>query len=318
MRIRSIKPEFWRSDDIARLSLSARLTYIGLWSYVDDNGVGADQEAGITADLYAFDLAAAPEETLRRVRLDIATLVAHGLVVRFSDEKNRKLLYIASWDKHQRVDRASKGHQYPRPTPEMLTRPEFYVPSPAVTSSDSDTLATHSRDPRECLASDSRDPREFAGKNSPSRARAGARNQEQGARNKEQGRGSGEGGSGGEVAKIETPVKAVSPTTAARGVRGQRLPEGWMPKPEVVEAMRSEFPAITNDLLRSEHRKFRDYWIAQAGAKGVKLDWDATWRNWIRRAMENHKGSQTDTLAPADAKAARWQALKEQFDDTAE
>ena len=28
--------------------------------------------------------------------------------------------------------------------------------------------------------------------------------------------------------------------------------------------------------------KFRDYWIAQAGQKGVKLDWFATWRNWVR------------------------------------
>jgi len=28
--------------------------------------------------------------------------------------------------------------------------------------------------------------------------------------------------------------------------------------------------------------KFKDYWIAQPGQKGVKLDWDATWRNWVR------------------------------------
>ena len=33
MRIRSIKPEFWRSDDITALSLEDRLLFIGLWSY---------------------------------------------------------------------------------------------------------------------------------------------------------------------------------------------------------------------------------------------------------------------------------------------
>jgi uncharacterized protein YdaU (DUF1376 family) len=27
---------------------------------------------------------------------------------------------------------------------------------------------------------------------------------------------------------------------------------------------------------------FKDHWIAQSGQKGVKLDWDATWRNWVR------------------------------------
>ena len=29
--------------------------------------------------------------------------------------------------------------------------------------------------------------------------------------------------------------------------------------------------------------EFRDYWIAQPGQKGTKLDWFATWRNWCRR-----------------------------------
>lgn len=27
---------------------------------------------------------------------------------------------------------------------------------------------------------------------------------------------------------------------------------------------------------------FKDYWAGVAGAKGVKLDWFATWRNWVR------------------------------------
>ena len=44
MRIRSIKPEFWTSDDIADLTIEDRLLFIGLWSYVDDNGVGIDKE----------------------------------------------------------------------------------------------------------------------------------------------------------------------------------------------------------------------------------------------------------------------------------
>jgi uncharacterized protein YdaU (DUF1376 family) len=28
--------------------------------------------------------------------------------------------------------------------------------------------------------------------------------------------------------------------------------------------------------------KFQDYWISQPGQKGLKLDWFATWRNWVR------------------------------------
>lgn len=32
---------------------------------------------------------------------------------------------------------------------------------------------------------------------------------------------------------------------------------------------------------------FVDYWVGVAGAKGVKLDWESTWRNWVRRENGN-------------------------------
>jgi hypothetical protein len=65
MRIRSIKPEFWTSEDIAALDWDARLIFIGLWSYVDDNGVGRDVEKLILADL--FPLEDDPRDTLARL-----------------------------------------------------------------------------------------------------------------------------------------------------------------------------------------------------------------------------------------------------------
>ena len=34
---------------------------------------------------------------------------------------------------------------------------------------------------------------------------------------------------------------------------------------------------------------FRDYWRSQPGAKGVKLDWFGTWRNWVRRSVGDTK-----------------------------
>jgi hypothetical protein len=38
--------------------------------------------------------------------------------------------------------------------------------------------------------------------------------------------------------------------------------------------------------VETELAKFRDYWPAKPGSAGRKLDWDATWRNWIRKAVE--------------------------------
>jgi hypothetical protein len=52
--------------------------------------------------------------------------------------------------------------------------------------------------------------------------------------------------------------------------------------------MKRECPMVN---LEAEHRKFSDYWRAKAGKDSTKLDWNATWRNWIRRAAENGSNS---------------------------
>jgi hypothetical protein len=114
MRIRSIKPEFWRSDDIDKLSWHHRLIFIGLWSYVDDNGVGIDKLSNITAELFAHDLSTDPIETLSRVESALATLSTAGLVDRYTVE-NKSYLYITNWDDHQRVNNPNKP-RFPLPT----------------------------------------------------------------------------------------------------------------------------------------------------------------------------------------------------------
>lgn len=114
MRIRSIKPEFWRSDDIAALPLSARLLFVGLWSYVDDNGVGADKLPAIVADLFAHDLIADPAETLRRVDADLTQICDRGLIARY-EAGGKRLLHVSNWASHQVVRNPSLGNKYPLP-----------------------------------------------------------------------------------------------------------------------------------------------------------------------------------------------------------
>lgn len=123
MRIRSIKPEFWRSDDITNLPISTRLTFIGLWSYVDDNGVGADKIVSIVADLYADEFASNPLETLKRTSEDLERLASGGQVTRYQATHNgsrKDLLYITKWKQHQRVNHPSLGHKYPLPPADMV------------------------------------------------------------------------------------------------------------------------------------------------------------------------------------------------------
>lgn len=108
MRIRSTKPEFWRSKTIATLDWGVRLVLKGLESYVDDNGVGKDDIALIAADVFPRDLSANPRETLARLSEAISALSQAGLVVRYELD-DEELLYIDRWKLLQRIDKPARG-----------------------------------------------------------------------------------------------------------------------------------------------------------------------------------------------------------------
>lgn len=72
-------------------------------------------------------------------------------------------------------------------------------------------------------------------------------------------------------------------TTRPTKSRGSRLPPDWEPDANLLAWAKAERPDV---LLAVELAKFRDYWIAKPGQQGVKLDWPATFRNWIRSARE--------------------------------
>ena len=117
-----------------------------------------------------------------------------------------------------------------------------------------------------------------------------------------------------QIEQVEILPAMTPPATppSRSGVKGTRLPEGWMPAERTIAQIRSEFPGISDRLLHQEHLKFSDYWTGVAGQRGRKSDWDATWRNWIRRAMERHPGgfstppSGRQATKGVDGKAAGW------------
>jgi hypothetical protein len=61
--------------------------------------------------------------------------------------------------------------------------------------------------------------------------------------------------------------------------RGSRLAQDWFLSKSMGDWATKERPDLD---VRQVADQFKDYWVAQAGQKGVKLDWDATWRNWVR------------------------------------
>jgi hypothetical protein len=70
--------------------------------------------------------------------------------------------------------------------------------------------------------------------------------------------------------------------------------------------MHEQFPWVP---LRAEHAKFCDYWHGKAGQGATKMDWIATWRNWMRRAAEQTPQRNGHTIEGPDAKALDWMAM---------
>jgi hypothetical protein len=149
VRIRTIKPEFWRSDDITALSREQRLLFIGLWSYVDDNGVGIDDPRRIAADLFALEDDQKDARDFVRDGLATFSRVLHPeqttpLVERYEVD-GKRYFYVTGWERHQRIDKPGK--------------PRYPLPVDAVTSDDGPDggpdgglFATPTRESRESLA----------------------------------------------------------------------------------------------------------------------------------------------------------------------
>jgi uncharacterized protein YdaU (DUF1376 family) len=69
------------------------------------------------------------------------------------------------------------------------------------------------------------------------------------------------------------------PITNIVGARGTRLSQDWELSEDQKQFCKQERPDLDPIKISAG---FKDYWISVSGAKGVKKDWDATWRNWVR------------------------------------
>lgn len=87
---------------------------------------------------------------------------------------------------------------------------------------------------------------------------------------------------------INSSIKTEDTTPLKRGnvSRGTRLPETWNPSESLWTWGKTKLP---EDALRFETAAFKDYWAAQPGSKGVKLDWDKTWKTWVREAVRRRE-----------------------------
>jgi hypothetical protein len=79
--------------------------------------------------------------------------------------------------------------------------------------------------------------------------------------------------------ETETETKRETETEAKKSTRGSRLSADFVLPKEWADWAKQERPDLD---LRSVGEQFKDYWSAKAGSGSTKLDWQATWRNWVR------------------------------------
>lgn len=109
-RIRTIKPEFFTSEDIVALDPMARLLYIAIWCE-------ADKEGRLRWKPDTFKMRYLPADNIDIDSLCDA-LVTRGLVVLYGEG----YAYIPSFKEHQHINPREKASSLPDPSIEKTTR----------------------------------------------------------------------------------------------------------------------------------------------------------------------------------------------------
>lgn len=106
-RIRSLKPEFWTSEQIAECSTNARLLFIGMWTFSDDAGIHKASLKRLKMEVFPSD--AFDTDTISQL---VSELIEAGLVEGY--EVNGSAYWrVTGWTKHQRIDQPTYRHPLP-------------------------------------------------------------------------------------------------------------------------------------------------------------------------------------------------------------
>jgi hypothetical protein len=98
-RIRSIKPEFWSSEQVMECARDTRLLFIGLWNFVDDAGRMSFSPKQIKALIFPSD-----DLSVGQVTDMLEELCDRGLIETY-EVSDKRYLAVTGWKKHQRIDK---------------------------------------------------------------------------------------------------------------------------------------------------------------------------------------------------------------------
>lgn len=317
-RIRSIKPDFWTDTLIVQLPHVTRLLYIALWNVADDHGYLLDEPERIAMEVM-------PREPAGIVDASVQLLAAAGRLEWFVDDDGRSYYRVAKWEDHQRVDHPAKSKIFRESSRKLAIplsarravaekygcqpgevkdaacfycgapgsvhwwkladgRPSGWVVFPGLELDHLESEAAGGETSKENIVLACRACNRGKGKKHwldffSSQFFASPRETARSLAPEVEGKG-----------KERKGTKPSSP-------KGSRLPADWRLSTEQIEWAIGAQPSWDAEHALLIGEGFRDYWTARPGKESYKLDWEATWRTWVRRSDPKRGGkpAQTDT-----------------------
>ena len=89
---------------------------------------------------------------------------------------------------------------------------------------------------------------------------------------------------------IETDIDIKKDTNVSQK-KACRLPDAFQPDFSFAREQ-----GLTEQEAQYEFECFRDYWNAKSGKDAAKSDWQATWRNWIRKSIKYEENRHASTV----------------------
>lgn len=114
-RIRTIKPTFFRSRSVKRLSQNAKLVWIGLWNLADDEGRLLDELGILAGDLWSLSLSESKLNAALKELDDEARIIRYEVA-------GHRYIQITNWSEHQRINRPADSLLPPVPITERSVK----------------------------------------------------------------------------------------------------------------------------------------------------------------------------------------------------
>lgn len=105
-RIRTVKPEFWTSEQVMDCSTTARLAFIGMWNFCDDAGIHPASAKTLKAEVFPADDIMAGD-----VQVLVDELKANGLIIEY-EVAGKPYWQVTGWY-HQKIEKPNFKHPKP-------------------------------------------------------------------------------------------------------------------------------------------------------------------------------------------------------------